>query len=174
MIKTYKIATGVLIEASKNAVVMILGSCNPTIKKTKPFNIYTRTDQVFSDTSLSLIASYFDLLLEIVLTIPAATTASTPDTLNTSSDIKYTTNGVNICRSTSTVKSSIPRLFIHFSKFIKTISNIKPTITPPSATKKKLIVALKIENVPVRAAARANLKHTIPEASFIRPSPSIM
>jgi len=42
------------------------------------------------------------------------------------------------------------------------------------ATKKKFSVALKMENVPVSTAVSANLKHTIPEASFIRPSPSIM
>ncbi|SUQ50907.1 hypothetical protein CNEONATNEC26_02270 [Clostridium neonatale] len=69
--------------------------------------------------------------------------------------------------------SSIPRFLINISKYINICSNINPTIIPPIATKTKFAVASNIEKVPVNAAAKANLKDTIPDASFNSPSPSI-
>ncbi|MCY1182706.1 hypothetical protein D9M73_232790 [compost metagenome] len=49
-----------------------------------------------------------------------------------------------------------------------------PTARPPSATNTKLKLASANENTPVIAAAKANLKVTRPDASFISASPCSM
>ncbi len=67
--------------------------------------------------------------------------------------------------------SSQPRAIIQARR--RPISQLRatPTARPPRATSTKLKLASVNENTPVIAAARANLKVTRPEASFIRASP---
>ena len=84
------------IEVSLKAVLIILGNCNPTIININPFRIYTITDHVLDDIAFNSAFLPLNLLDDNENTIPATTTASIPETLNTSSDIIYIINGVRI------------------------------------------------------------------------------
>ncbi len=67
--------------------------------------------------------------------------------------------------------SSQPRAIIQARSRPTSQLRTTPIANPPTATSRNVRLALVRENTPVTAAARANLKVTRPDASFINASP---
>ena len=164
------ISTVLLIYGSDQLALMARGSCMPRRMNTAPLSEKLSTPHTEVETIFVRATFGPTPVRSNRMNRPAATTDRMPDTLNSSAP-KYSRKGRNSSIRIRVVVVSQPRDRTVSNSQLAAAAITRPNKVPPKKEITNSPAACPTANSPVKAAARANWKPTMPEASLKSDSP---